>query len=145
MQEIFMKYFKSMSRVNGEENSRRWLMAIAHNTIIDMSKRDSVYKSRVKLVSDENEIINIRQVLDNVPLDNVLEAELANKVAEVISCMKPIHREVIQFKYYLELTPKQMAQLLDVPLYTVYSRLRRAEEIVYTAIDRYMKEKGGKE
>ena len=142
MQEIFLKYFKSMGRVQGEIASRRWLMAIAHNTIIDMSKKDTVYKSRIKLIQDENEILNLCDILDNIPLDNVLKDELAEKVSLVVKDMKPIHKEVIRLKYYLEFTPKEIAKLCGIPLDTVYSRLRRAEEIIYNAITRYMKEKG---
>lgn len=141
MQEIFMKYFKSMDRVSGEEASKRWLMAIAHNTIIDMSKKDCVYKSRIKLICDENEVLSACSMLDNLPLDSVLKNELAEKVSLVIRDMKPIHKEIVRLRYYLELTPKEIARLLDIPLDTVYSRLRRSEKIIYGAICQYMKEK----
>ena len=72
----------------------------------------------------------------------MLKDELAEKVSLVVKDMKPIHKEVIRLKYYLEFTPKEIAKLCGIPLDTVYSRLRRAEEIIYNAITRYMKEKG---
>lgn len=142
MQEIFMKYFKSMDKVIGEEDSRRWLMAIAHNTIIDMSKKDSMYKNRVKLTPDENEVLHFCDLSENLPLDNILKNELVEKVAEAISCMKPIHKEVIRLKYYLDFTPKEIAAFCETPIDTVYSRLRRAEEIIQKEIERYMRDKG---
>lgn len=144
MQEIFMKYYKSMGRVQGEIASKRWLFAIAHNTIIDMSKKESLYKSRIKLIYDENEVINHGKTImpENLPLDDMLKKELSEKVCHVIDLMKPIHREVIQMKYYLEFTPQEIAKLCEIPIDTVYSRLRRAEEIIHKAIVRYMKERG---
>ncbi len=144
MQEIFLKYFKSMDRVQGEDASRRWLMAIAHNTIIDMSKKDCIYKNRVKLIQDENEIVSVCNILDNFPLDNVLKNEMAQQVALVIGDMKPIHKEVVRLKYYLDFTPKEISKLLDIPLDTVYSRLRKAEAIIHKAICQYIKEKENK-
>lgn len=142
LQEIFLKYFKSMGKVQGEESSRRWLLAIAHNTIIDMSKKDGLYKSRIKLISDEKDIAPGYDVLlKNVPLDDMLKEELSDEVCRIIEEMKPIHREVIQMKYYLEFTPCEIAQLCEVSIDTVYSRLRRAENIIHKAIAHYMKEK----
>lgn len=143
LQEIFMKYYKSMGRVQGEVASRRWLMAIAHNTIIDMSKKDTMYKSRIKLIYDENEIIpESEYILGNMPLDNMLRKEIILKVSEIIACMKPIHKEVIRLRYYLEFTPLEIAKLCEIPLDTVYSRLRRAEEIIHNKVVRYIKERG---
>ena len=140
LQEIFLKFFKSMGKVHGEESSKRWLLAIAHNTIIDMSKKDSLYKSRVKLVSDENEVLHdYDAILQNLPLEGVLKDELTDKVCDVIAQMKPIHREVIQMKYYLEFTPREIASLCEIPIDTVYSRLRRAEEIIHKQIEKYTK------
>lgn len=143
MQEIFLKFFKSMGRVQGEAASRRWLMAIAHNTIIDMSKKESIYKSRVKLIPDENEVLNVCDILENFPLDEMLKNEMVQKVAVTLEEMKPIHKEVIRLKYYLEFTPKEIAKLIDVPLDTVYSRLRRGEKIIHESIYNYLKEKEG--
>ncbi len=143
MQEIFMRFYKSMGKVQGEEASKRWLFAIAHNTIIDMSKKDSVYKSRVKLINDENEIIPETEAIpENLPLDSMLRKEIVLKVGEIISDMKPIHKEAIRLRYYLEFTPTEIATLCEVPVDTVYSRLRRAEEIIQKGIERYMQEKG---
>ena len=143
MQEIFMKFYKSMGRVQGEVASRRWLFAIAHNTIIDMSKKDSMYKSRVKLINDENEIIPQSECIpENLPLDNVLRKEIVLKVVEIIKTMKPIHKEAINLRYYLEFTPTEIAALCEISVDTVYSRLRRAEEIIQKGIEKYMKEKG---
>ena len=142
MQEIFMKFYKSMGRVQGEQASKRWLFAIAHNTIIDMSKKDCMYKSRVKLINDENEIIpESEYVPENLPLDNVLRKEIVLKVGEIIANMKSIHKEAIRLRYYLEFTPSEIAKLCDVPIDTVYSRLRRAEEIIQKGIEKYMREK----
>ena len=143
MQEIFLKFFKSMGKVQGEESSKRWLFAIAHNTIIDMSKKESLYKNHIKLISDENEIVHeCDTILENLPLEGMLKDELTGMVCDVIAQMKPIHREVIQMKYYLEFTPVEIARLCEVPLDTVYSRLRRAEELIQRGIEKYIKEKG---
>ncbi len=143
MQEIFMRFYRSMGKVQGELASKRWLFAIAHNTIIDMSKKDCVYKSRVKLINDENEIINENEyIAENLPLDNVLRKEIVAEVGEIIADMKPIHREVIQLRYYLEFTPIEIAKLCEISVDTVYSRIRRAEEIIQKGIERYMREKG---
>lgn len=143
LQEIFMKFYKSMGRVQGEVASKRWLFAIAHNTIIDMSKKDCMYKSRVKLINDENEIIPENEyVPENLPLDAVLRKEIVLKVVEIIKTMKPIHKEAIRLRYYLEFTPTEIASLCEISVDTVYSRLRRAEEIIQKGIEKYMKEKG---
>jgi RNA polymerase sigma-70 factor (ECF subfamily) len=45
------------------------------------------------------------------------------------------HRAVLVLTYYLDLPPEQVAQALDVPVGTVYSRLHRAQQALRGAVE----------
>lgn len=135
MQEIFIKFYKSMGKVQGEEAARRWLMTIAHNEIINHGKSENVYRRHILLDFNEEELFGACSVLvGDVIFETALKKELGLNVREEIRRLKPKLQEVIVLKYYFEYTAKEIAVILKCPLDTVYSRLRKAEEILHNTL-----------
>lgn len=59
---------------------------------------------------------------------------------EVIRQLKSIHYEVIILHYFMEFSPKEISEKLQIPLYTVYSRLSKAKTILYNKISKSVKD-----
>ncbi len=143
-QEIFERFYKSMGRVQGEAAARRWLYVIAHNTIIYLGKKDATYRKHIVLGLDEEEILAAcADLCGETPLDGALKAELSETVKAALGELKPIHSEVIILKYVFEYSPAEIAKLLKLSVNTVYSRLSRAEELLYNKLYGYITGKGG--
>ncbi len=135
MQEIFIKFYKSMGRVQGEEAARRWLMTIAHNEIINHGKSESVYRKHILLDFNEEELFEAcSRLVGDVIFEAALKEELGLNVRKEIRQLKPKLQEVIVLKYYFEYTAKEIAYILKCPLDTVYSRLSKAEEILHNTL-----------
>ncbi len=135
MQEIFIKFYKSMGRVQGEEAARRWLMTIAHNEIINHGKSENVYRRHILLDFNEEELFEACSILvGDVIFEAALKKELGLNVRKEIRQLKPKLQEVIVLKYYFEYTAKEIAYILKCPLDTVYSRLNKAEEILHNTL-----------
>ncbi len=145
MQEIFIRFYKSMGRVQGEAAARRWLMTIARNEIINYGKSEAVYRKHILLDLNEEELLDAcAKIVGDTVFETALKKELGLKVREEIRRLKPKHQEVIVLKYYYEYTPKEIAYMLRCPLDTVYSRLRKAEEILYNTLYNVICEYNGK-
>ncbi len=147
MQEVFIKFYKSMGRVQGEEAARRWLMTIAHNEIINYSKSETFYRKHVLIDLNEDELFDACSIfVGDVIFEAAIKKELASSVREKIYQLRPKQQEVIVLKYYYEYTAKEIACMLDCPVDTVYSRLKKAEEILqntlYDVLCQYYKKEG---
>ena len=44
---------------------------------------------------------------------------------------------VIDYYYYMDMTPQEISVAFDIPLYTVYSRLRKARKVLEKVITDY--------
>lgn len=141
MQDVFVKFYKSMGKFQHENAARKWLMLVTKSTIIDAVRKDTTYKEHISITLDDEDIFeSCQDILENQPLDNVIKQEIANELMTVICQLKSIHYEVIILHYFMEFSPKEISQKLHIPLYTVYSRLSKAKTILYDKISKSVKE-----
>lgn len=141
MQDVFVKFYKSMGKFQHENAACKWLMLVTKSTIIDAVRKDTTYKEHISITLDDEDIFeSCQDILENQPLDNVIKQEIANELMTVIRQLKSIHYEVIILHYFMEFSPKEISQKLHIPLYTVYSRLSKAKTILYDKISKSVKE-----
>ncbi len=140
-QEIFSKFCFSMHKVHGETASRKWLMRIARNTIINMSKKDTTYKKHINLTYDIEYITD--HTSENEPMNELLRAEMAEKLRSVLDDINPIYCEALELKYFMDYTVEEIAEFQQVALSTAYYRLVRGQTILYNALYNYVLGEGG--
>lgn len=137
MQDVFVKFYKSIGKFQHENAARKWLMLVTKSTIIDAIRKDTTYKEHISIILDDEEIFeSCQDLLENQPLDNVIKQEIANELMEVIHQLKPIHYEVIILHYFMEFSPKEISEKLHIPLFTVYSRMSKSKTILYDKISK---------
>jgi RNA polymerase sigma-70 factor (ECF subfamily) len=66
-----------------------------------------------------------------------LEWERAEAVAAALRHLPAIHREVLTLRFEEDLKLEQMAEIVQIPLSTVKSRLRRALDGLRDSLDRH--------
>ena len=141
MQDVFVKFYKSMGKFQHENVARKWLMLVTKSTIIDAIRKDTTYKEHINITLDDEDIFeSCQDLLENQPLDNVIKQEIANELMEVIHQLKSVHYEVIVLHYFWEFSPKEISEKLHIPLHTVYSRLSKAKTILYDKISKSVKD-----
>lgn len=64
---------------------------------------------------------------DSPGVDAISQLHLAEVLLAALRKLPVKHREVLVLRYYLDLTEPQVAEVLDVPLGTIKSRLHRAQ------------------
>jgi RNA polymerase sigma-70 factor (ECF subfamily) len=110
-QDAFERAFRGLGGFNGRSSFRTWLSRIVVNRAIDLRRRrralEPLEAVEAAQVSDD-ELLGDRDLLDAV---FALPAE---------------RRAVIALRYWAGCSPPEIAEILDLPLGTVHSRLARA-------------------
>lgn len=131
--ETFVKAFDKISTYNSEFQFNTWLIAIAKNVHIDMlrKKKSSLF---VEITDDENH--QAYNVIDSTPSieDSIINEQNLAKLLQHIKTLKPIYQEVIQLRYFQEMTYQEIADKTNDPLSNVKIKLLRAKKLLMEAI-----------
>jgi len=132
--EAFGKAFKRLSQYTPAFAFSTWLFKIASNNAIDY-----IRKKRIKALSldqgytnDDGDSIGF-EVKDSSldPEETFEKKQRVLKMREVVSTLKPRYRELVEMRYFQELSYEEISKELDIPLGTVKAQLFRAREFLY--------------
>lgn len=112
-QDTFLKTVRYGERINGLQNQRAFVYKIARNTCIDFARRKREGMLPEELEAEDTGLRNAEANADLILLLSHLSLE---------------QRELILLRYQQDLTMREIAQILDIPLRTVQSRLRLAHK-----------------
>lgn len=110
---------------NARSEFGTWLFSIARNLAIDhlRRKREWILES----AEDDREApMNRVEAVGPDPLERLLDSEREAIVAAALRELPAIHREVLALRFEEELKLEDIAQVAEIPLSTVKSRLHRA-------------------
>jgi RNA polymerase sigma-70 factor, ECF subfamily len=127
--ETFAKAFDKISTYNPEFGFNTWLITIAKNVHIDMlrKKKSTLF---LEITDEEDSLAN--QVLDDSPTveDIIITEQNLSKLLQQIKQLKPAYQEVIQLRYFQEMSYQEMAEQLNEPLNNIKIKLLRAKKIL---------------
>lgn len=133
-QEAFIKSFRSLHTFKGTSNFSTWLYRITTNVCLDEMRRK---KRRVTVQSLDDPVETAdgevsKTVQDESPGADVLyeQQEFAQYIQHLLNQMKPEHRMVIVLKDIMDFTYEEIAQMLNISIGTIKSRLSRARELL---------------
>ena len=130
--EAFGKAFRNLSEFSKNYAFSTWLYTIAANNCIDYLRRKRL---KYVLMDETYETSDgIRQPYTNIP-DGMLspEEKLCKKEGELllrqyVGMLKQEYRELVEMRYFQELSYEEMSERLQIPLGTVKSRLFKAKD-----------------
>jgi RNA polymerase sigma-70 factor, ECF subfamily len=124
-QQTWVRVMESIRRYDARRSFEAWLFAVAHNLAIDYLR-----KSRPESLDEMLPSGDVRgdRLADTGPdaLDCLLEWERAEAVSTALRHLPAIHREVLTLRFEEDMKLEQIAEIVQIPLSTVKSRLRRA-------------------
>ena len=127
--ETFAKAFDKIGTYNPEFGFNTWLITIAKNVHIDMlrKKKSTLF---LEITDEEDSIAN--QVLDDSPTveDIIITEQNLSKLLQQIKQLKPAYQEVIQLRYFQEMTYQDMAEQLNEPLNNIKIKLLREKKLL---------------
>ncbi|MGN0754028.1 MAG: RNA polymerase sigma factor [Aristaeellaceae bacterium] len=120
LQDTFLKAWRSMPDYErrGIENDKAWLMRIAINTCRDLY-RTGWFRH-----------VDRRQELEVVAANLAYQDPVDHELAIDICRLPEKYKQVILLYYYQDMTLREAAQTLGVPVSTVQRRLKKAESLL---------------
>jgi RNA polymerase sigma-70 factor, ECF subfamily len=133
--ETFSKAFDKIASYNPEFQFNTWLIAIAKNVHIDLlrKKKSSLFID----ISDEEDDIAY-SIADSTPSaeDKLITEQNLSRLLQFIKELKPAYQEVIQMRYFQEMSYQEIAEDLNEPLNNVKIKLLRAKKLLAEIITR---------
>jgi RNA polymerase sigma-70 factor (ECF subfamily) len=122
-QEVFIKLYYSLSEFRGEAKLSTYIQRIAVNLTLNEMKRRKRFFSMFSQKGN-NELYEY-EVPDH---DNEERKEASEIVEKALQTMDPKFRIIVTMRMLQGYSTKETAEILDLPLGTVLSRLSRAQE-----------------
>lgn len=131
-QESFVKAWRALPRFQGASRFSTWLTRITINQCRnELRKRGTVKHTRPLSLDDTvpgTDVARVAALAGDTPspMQQLRGTEVADAFAEALDALEPESREVLMLKEVEALSYETMAEVLDVPVGTVRSRLHRA-------------------
>jgi len=129
-QETFLQVSLSAGSFDPKRRFRPWLYTIATNKARDLLR--SRHRKHTVQLDDTSEDISSSDIWGNLmreetgPSDILEKKQQAQQVQKIIGQMPQHLQEILILAYYNQFSYKEMAEMLDIPLGTVKSRLHAA-------------------
>lgn len=132
--ETFSKAFDKIATYNPEFQFNTWLIAIAKNVHIDMLRKK---KSNVFVEITDEEDQQAYNVADTSPSveDALITEQNLSRLLQFIKELKPHYQEVIQLRYFQEMSYQEISEQLNEPLSNVKIKLLRAKKLLAEIIE----------
>ncbi|TPV35665.1 sigma-70 family RNA polymerase sigma factor [Paucihalobacter ruber] len=127
--ETFSKAFDKLDTYKSEYNFKTWLITISKNIHTDLVRKQKVRFSKSNLPSHDDEFY---QIADESPSaeDIIITEQNLAKLLRDIKKLKPAYQEVIQLRYFQEMSYKDIAVELKEPVNNIKVKLLRAKKLL---------------
>ena len=131
MQETYARAFRSWQSYTPGTNLRAWLLRILTNLNIDRGRRAQRTPDQQPLEEGDYFLYNrIEAATGETDEERVLERLSQDHVAEALSAVPHDFRDVVVLVDIGDFSYADAAQILDIPIGTVMSRLHRGRRIL---------------
>jgi RNA polymerase sigma factor (sigma-70 family) len=135
--EAFSKAFNSIDKYDQRYAFSTWLFRIATNACIDFIRKKRLDTTSIDQTyeNDKGDEIGIDYKSDApTPEEKMMKNQRAVSVRGSLSKLDAKYRQLIELRYYEELSYEEIAEQLDLPLGTVKAQLFRAKDMLYKMI-----------
>lgn len=132
VQEVFLKVFRKIRAFRGQSSLKTWIYRIAVNEAHNHCRWYG--RHRRQEVDLEGREEGGRSYRDSIPagggspFDYVLESEKHTLIEQALSSLSPSFRAVVVLRDIEDMTYEEIAQVLQLPLGTVKSRILRGRD-----------------
>jgi RNA polymerase sigma-70 factor (ECF subfamily) len=128
-QEVFLKAYRSLSNFDERSAFSTWLYRITHNTCIDeirKRKGKQTYSLEEDLESEDGSMQ--RQVADDgdTPEESLMRKEQKSEILRALDTLSEEHKAAIILRDVKGMSYEEIAEILELTLGTVKSRINRA-------------------
>lgn len=126
-QETFVKAIMTIKQGRYTENGKfsAWITRIAHNLIIDFYRQE---KSTGLVSTDETDstLLNRREFAEETIEDFIIDEQISTDVRRIMETLPESQREVLEMRFYRNMSFKEIADATHVSINTALGRMRYA-------------------
>ncbi|MDH6356041.1 RNA polymerase sigma factor (sigma-70 family) [Dysgonomonas sp. PH5-45] len=126
-QDTFIKAITTIKQGRYTESGkfRAWITRIAHNLIIDHFRQE---KNENTISNDETQVdlFNNVSLCEGTVEDEIISSQIVNDVRRLINFLPDNQREVLEMRYYQNLSFKEISDATGVSINTALGRMRYA-------------------
>jgi RNA polymerase sigma-70 factor (ECF subfamily) len=139
VQETYAKALKGFRSFEEGTNLRAWMYRILRNCFL--TSRAGLRAQNMAALDDEDVELEVATSHSVTPEVLLLRRESEQKVLNVLASMPVHYREIVLLCEIEEMSYKEIAQVLAIPIGTVMSRLARARKMLRQVLERKSSEK----
>ncbi|WP_019038192.1 RNA polymerase sigma factor [Psychroflexus tropicus] len=128
--QTFARAFDKIDTYEDSYKFKTWLITISKNIHIDLTRKQ-------KLKTSEINDRKVSQIADAEPTveDKIIKEQNLSSLLSKIKQLQPHYREVIELRFFKEMSYKEIAARTDQPLTNVKVRLLRAKKLLAEIIN----------
>ena len=137
--EAFGKAFNRLEQYSPSFAFSTWLFKIASNNSIDFirKKRIQVTSMDSGFSNSDGESIQIDARSTGLnPEETIIQGQRIDNMRLLVSKLKPKYRELVEKRYFEEMSYEEIAEEMNLPLGTVKAQLFRARDFLASMIDK---------
>ncbi|MDX1984050.1 MAG: sigma-70 family RNA polymerase sigma factor [Bryobacteraceae bacterium] len=146
VQDVFFKVFRNVSAFRGTSSLRTWIYRIAVNEAHNHRRWFSRHRRRqIGLEAEEEGSFGWQDVLSDpgrTPFDLASSAETRELVEQALADVNPVFRAAVVLRDLEELSYEEIAEVLQVSLGTVKSRILRGREALRKNLEGRLEPRG---
>lgn len=126
-QETFVKAIVTIKQNRYVENGRfsAWITRIAHNLIFDYFRKEKSENLQSTDAGDVN-ILNKKELSECTIEDHLILSQIETDIHRLILALPDNQREVLQMRYFSDMSFKEIAMKTNVSINTALGRMRYA-------------------
>lgn len=125
--QTFSKAFDKINLYNESYNFKTWLISISKNIFLDHLR-----KQRTETISIDKKESEAYKIFDESPSaeDQLIIDQNVAQLLNYLKQLKPHYQEIINLRYFREMSYKEMAEVLNEPIGNIKIKLSRAKKLL---------------
>ena len=134
--EAFAKAFDKIDQFDTRYNFSSWVITISENIQIDQFRKQ---RNSIVVTPLDEQDNQANQVPDDSPSseDALIQEQNLIQLQTLMKMLKPMYREVLQLRYFQEMSYRDIAEQLGEPLTNIKVRLLRAKKLMAELIEQH--------
>jgi RNA polymerase sigma-70 factor (ECF subfamily) len=148
VQDTYLRAYRFFDRYTEDTQIRAWLFRILRNTFINRYRAARQRPAEVdfdRVEAAYERIIDaefLREREPATPEDEVLAGVVETEVREALGALPEEYRTVVHLALVEDLSYREVAEVLGIPVGTVMSRLHRGRRLLQASLLEYARKKG---
>ncbi len=132
-QEVFLRVYQTLDAYDDSRPFKPWLYRIATHRAYDYL-RHQARRTRVITTVEASPDFSGDERHTN-PQNAVIQGEIRQAVEDIVSSLPVRYRTVIVLRYLEDMSYREIAEALNIPLGTVKTRIHRARDLLRAALE----------